>query len=63
SGMSSPPAASSAPSSETGKEFYDLNRDPLVSPYPGKSSPLSFFYAPSALSTIASEAKVAEVAT
>jgi uncharacterized protein (TIGR02300 family) len=28
---------------ETGKKFYDLGRDPIVSPYTGKSYPLSFF--------------------
>ncbi len=28
---------------ETGKNFYDLNKDPVVSPYTGKSYPLSFF--------------------
>jgi len=28
---------------ETGKKFYDLNRDPIVSPYTGKSYPRSFF--------------------
>ncbi|MDB5526203.1 MAG: hypothetical protein JWM58_3966 [Rhizobium sp.] len=28
---------------ETGKKFYDLNKDPVVSPYSGKSYPLSFF--------------------
>ena len=28
---------------ETGKKFYDLNRDPVVSPYTGKSYPMSFF--------------------
>jgi uncharacterized protein (TIGR02300 family) len=28
---------------DTGKKFYDLNRDPIVSPYSGKSWPLSFF--------------------
>ncbi|MDM9626853.1 TIGR02300 family protein [Rhizobium sp. S152] len=28
---------------ETGKKFYDLNRDPIVSPYTGKSYPLSYF--------------------
>ncbi|CAD7030327.1 TIGR02300 family protein [Pseudorhizobium endolithicum] len=28
---------------DTGKKFYDLNRDPVVSPYTGKSWPLSFF--------------------
>ena len=28
---------------ETGRKFYDLNRDPIVSPYTGKSYPLNFF--------------------
>jgi len=28
---------------ETGKKFYDLNRDPIVSPYTGISYPLSYF--------------------
>jgi uncharacterized protein (TIGR02300 family) len=28
---------------ETGRKFYDLNKDPIVSPYSGKSYPLSFF--------------------
>jgi uncharacterized protein (TIGR02300 family) len=28
---------------ETGKKFYDLNKDPIVSPYTGKSYPLSYF--------------------
>ncbi len=28
---------------ETGKKFYDLNRDPIVSPYTGMSYPLSAF--------------------
>lgn len=28
---------------DTGKKFYDLNRNPVVSPYTGKSWPLSFF--------------------
>lgn len=28
---------------ETGKKFYDLNRDPVVSPFSGKSYPLSYF--------------------
>ena len=27
----------------TGKKFYDLNKDPVVSPYTGKSYPLSHF--------------------
>lgn len=30
----------------TGKKFYDLGKDPVVSPYTGKSYPLSFFEAP-----------------
>lgn len=28
---------------ETGKKFYDLNQDPVVSPYTGKSYPRSYF--------------------
>ena len=28
---------------DTGRKFYDLNKDPIVSPYTGKSFPLSFF--------------------
>jgi len=28
---------------DTGKKFYDLNKDPIVSPYTGKSYPLSHF--------------------
>ena len=28
---------------ETGKKFYDLNKDPIVSPYSGKSYPRSYF--------------------
>ena len=28
---------------DTGKKFYDLNQDPIVSPYTGKSYPRSFF--------------------
>ena len=28
---------------DTGKKFYDLNKDPIVSPYSGNSWPLSFF--------------------
>ncbi|MCC5979235.1 MAG: TIGR02300 family protein [Salinarimonas sp.] len=28
---------------ETGRKFYDLNRDPVVSPYTGVSYPLSYF--------------------
>ncbi|WDR01975.1 TIGR02300 family protein [Devosia algicola] len=28
---------------DTGKKFYDLNLNPIVSPYTGKSYPLSYF--------------------
>ena len=28
---------------ETGKKFYDLNKDPVVSPYTGKTYPRSYF--------------------
>jgi uncharacterized protein (TIGR02300 family) len=28
---------------ETGRKFYDLNKDPIVSPYTGKAYPLSYF--------------------
>lgn len=31
---------------ETERKFYDLNRDPIVSPYSGHSYPLSFFEKP-----------------
>ncbi|TIV64649.1 MAG: TIGR02300 family protein, partial [Mesorhizobium sp.] len=27
---------------ETGRKFYDLNKDPIVSPYTGKSYPRSY---------------------
>lgn len=30
----------------TGKKFYDLNKDPIVSPFTGQSYPLSAFEAP-----------------
>ena len=28
---------------ETGRKFYDLNKDPILSPYTGKSYPRSYF--------------------
>lgn len=28
---------------ETGRKFYDLNKDPIVSPYTGKTYPLTYF--------------------
>ncbi len=31
---------------ETGKKFYDLGKDPIVSPYTGKSYPRSYFEEP-----------------
>ena len=37
---------------ETGKKFSDLNRDPIVSPYTGKSYPLSFFEETSAAAVL-----------
>ncbi|MDP9807212.1 uncharacterized protein (TIGR02300 family) [Rhizobium tibeticum] len=50
---------------ETGKKFYDLNRDPIVSPYTGKSYPLSFFEETSAAAAaeVQDEEEVAEVDT
>jgi uncharacterized protein (TIGR02300 family) len=51
---------------ETGKKFYDLNKDPVVSPYTGKSYPLSFFAETSiaaVLEKVAEEEEVAEVDT
>lgn len=50
---------------DTGRKFYDLNRDPIVSPYTGKSYPLSFFEETkvSALMEKDEEEDVAEVDT
>jgi uncharacterized protein (TIGR02300 family) len=50
---------------DTGKKFYDLNRDPVVSPYTGKSWPLSFFEENTAQMKMeqAEEEEVAEVDT
>jgi uncharacterized protein (TIGR02300 family) len=48
---------------DTGKKFYDLNRDPVVSPYTGKSWPLSFFEETSASKEAPEEDEVAEVDT
>jgi len=44
---------------ETGRKFYDLNKDPIVSPYTGKSYPLSYFEG-SKPSSIEDEEDVAE---
>lgn len=48
---------------DNGKKFYDLNRDPVVSPYTGKSWPLSYFEETSAAKEIPEEEEVAEVDT
>ena len=50
---------------ETGRKFYDLNKDPIVSPYTGKSYPLSFFEETSVAKVLekAEEEDVAEVDT
>jgi uncharacterized protein (TIGR02300 family) len=48
---------------DTGKKFYDLNRNPIVSPYSGKSWPLSFFEETSASKDVPEEEEVAEVDT
>lgn len=44
---------------ETGRKFYDLNKDPIVSPYTGKSYPRSYFEAGS-VSKIEDEDEVEE---
>lgn len=44
---------------ETGRKFYDLNRDPIVSPYTGQSYPRSYFDS-SNDTTIEDEEDVAE---
>ena len=50
---------------DTGKKFYDLNRDPVVSPYTGKSWPLSYFEETAAVAVMekAEDEEVAEVDT
>lgn len=50
---------------DTGKKFYDLNRDPVVSPYTGKSWPLSYFEESTAAAVMesAEEEDVQEVDT
>lgn len=50
---------------DTGKKFYDLGRDPVVSPYTGKSWPLSYFEESSVAAILekAEEEDVAEVDT
>lgn len=41
--MSRPELGTKRACPETGRKFYDLNRDPIVSPYTGNSYPLTFF--------------------
>ncbi|MBX9464849.1 MAG: TIGR02300 family protein [Aquamicrobium sp.] len=43
---------------ETGRKFYDLNKDPIVSPYTGQSYPLSYFE--SGTSSISDDEEVEE---
>jgi uncharacterized protein (TIGR02300 family) len=45
---------------ETGKKFYDLNRDPIVSPYTGKSYPRSYFESAAVTAARAKAAPVPE---
>lgn len=47
---------------ETSKKFYDLNRDPIVSPYTGMSYPLSFFEEPEPAAIQAKEEEEQDVA-
>ena len=42
---------------ETGRKFYDLNKDPIVSPYTGVSYPRSYFDS-GAVSTVEEEEEV-----
>jgi uncharacterized protein (TIGR02300 family) len=44
---------------ETGRKFYDLNKDPIVSPYTGRSYPRSYFEA-GAVAVLEEEEEVAE---
>ncbi len=45
---------------ETGQKFYDLNKDPIVSPYTGKTYPRSYFDAGNAPSSRDEEEEVEE---
>ena len=44
---------------ETGRKFFDLNKDPIVSPYTGKSYPRSYFESGSAAVVDEEEEEVA----
>jgi len=48
---------------ETGRKFYDLNKDPIVSPYTGKSYPRSYFDSGSDLATDEEETEEKELGT
>jgi len=41
--MANPERGTKRTDPDTGKKFYDLNMDPVVSPYTGKSYPRSYF--------------------
>jgi uncharacterized protein (TIGR02300 family) len=46
----------------TGRKFYDLNRDPIVSPYTGQAYPRTFFE-PQAKAAVADDEDEAETST
>ncbi|MGH7005008.1 MAG: TIGR02300 family protein [Alphaproteobacteria bacterium] len=41
--MANPKLGTKRVDPDTGQKFYDLNRDPIISPFTGKSYPLSYF--------------------
>lgn len=45
---------------ETGRKFYDLNKDPIVSPYTGKSYPLTYFQSAGSTKAVVEEDEVEE---
>ena len=46
---------------ESGKRFYDLNKDPIVSPYTGTEYPLSFFTEDKSKATLSDKADKASI--
>ena len=61
--MSKPELGTKRVCPETGRKFYDLNRDPIVSPYTGQSYPVSYFEGDEAeLETEAADEETPEVA-
>lgn len=48
---------------ETGRKFYDLNKDPIVSPYTGRSYPRSYFETVSAVPDVEDEVEGKELDT